>query len=210
VGVSIHIQPEDVWSFFEANEERLSREMVAIAENEETEYAVYLTENDGYPLFSVCKGDKEPEYEEVAISHNDCTDTAKRCFVRYLFPVVVSSNTTTFDHEDEEEDAEDYTKQEQEDAIYQREDELAFALGDFLQVVLEEGCYGSEIIDIYGLQVINEILDHFLEYLANQYDFRIYRPTLFSDESGEYYVEYPYSDEEEDDLSDSLSYGVIG
>jgi len=211
VGVNIHIQPEEVWSFFQKNKERLSEEMVAIAENEETEYAVYLTEDEGYPQFSVCKGDKEPEYEEGAISERDCTDTAKKCFVRYLFPVVVSGKKIPFDvDEDEDEDDPRFTKQEQEDAAYEREDELMFALGDFLQTVLREGADGSEVIDTYGIQIMNEILDHVLEYLAYEHDFLIYRPTFLAEESGECYVEYPYNELDGEDLSDSLSYGSLG
>ena len=43
MGASIHIQPENIWSFFQKNRKRLSEEMVSIAENDDTEYAVYLT-----------------------------------------------------------------------------------------------------------------------------------------------------------------------
>lgn len=56
MGVKIYIPAADVWSFFENNKKRLSEEMVIIAENTETEYAVYLTEENGYPLFVVCQG----------------------------------------------------------------------------------------------------------------------------------------------------------
>ena len=89
MGVKIYIPAADVWSFFENNKKRLSEEMVIIAENTEIEYAVYLTEENGYPLFVVCQGSNDAEYNEGAISQKDCEDTAQRCFLRYLYPLTI-------------------------------------------------------------------------------------------------------------------------
>ena len=49
MGVKVYVPAGDVWSFFQSNIDRLKNEMVAIAENEDTKYAVYLTEDKGYP-----------------------------------------------------------------------------------------------------------------------------------------------------------------
>lgn len=206
MGTKIHIPADEVWSFFQKNKDRLSEEMVVIAENTDTEYAVYLTEEDDYPLFAVCKGGSDSEYEEGAISQQDCTDTAKQCYRRYLFPVVVTSEKTS-DEPWEEDDVDTITAQMMEDAVYEREDELMLAMGDFLQVVLQEGSDGSEVIDTYGMDFINELLDHILSYIASDCGLPVYRPTFLTDELGnEDYVEYPYNEEEED-LADSLSRG---
>lgn len=197
MGVNIHIPADEVWSFFQKNKDRCSKEMIAIAENTDTEYAVYLTEENGYPSFSVCKGDDEPEYEEGAISENDCTDTAKRCFLKYLFPVIVT-NERAIPHstlDDEEDDEDEFgTRQDMEDTIYEREDELRLAMCDFLQVVLQEGNDGTEIMDTYGSGLVDEILDHVLEYIATECCLDVYRPTLITDEETgcEMYTEYPY------------------
>ena len=51
--VKIYVEPDDTWDFFDDNLYRLKEEMVLIAENEETEYSVFITENNGNPLFSV-------------------------------------------------------------------------------------------------------------------------------------------------------------
>lgn len=205
MGVKIHIPADKVWSFFQENKKRLSEEMVVIAENTETEFAVYLTEDADYPLFVVCKGSADSEYEEAAISENDCADTAKKCYLRYLFPIVVTTGKVP--EEPDDEDIEDLTAQEMDDAMYEREDELALALGDFLQVVLGDCSDGSEIIDTYGMDMINDILDHILLYLATEMDFPIYRPTyLIEDDGSEVYVEYPYNEDEDEDLADSLSH----
>lgn len=213
MGVNIHIPADEVWSFFQKNKERCSKEMIAIAENTDTEYAVYLTEENGYPSFCVCKGDDSPEYEEGAISENDCTDTAKRCFLEYLFPVVVTNDRAIPHPELDDDEDELETRQAIEDAIYEREDELRLAMCDFLQVVLCEGDYSTEIVDACESGMVDEILDHVLEYIATVYCLDVYRPTLITDDEDgcEMYTEYPYDPDvpfeetykgiEEDDLT---------
>lgn len=205
MGVKVYVPADDVWVFFHKNIRRLSEEMVVIAENTETEYAVYLTEDEGYPLFCVCKGDCAPEYEEGAINQCDCAETVKRCCANYLFPIVVSSNKQMVDESLEDDDA-PLSEQEMDDLIYEREDELLLAIGDFILTASQEGCDGSDIIDTYGLEVISDILDNTLQYIAGR-GFLVYRPTLTVDENGkEVFVEYPYNEPDEEDLADNLSH----
>lgn len=202
MSVKIHIPADEVWSFFFKNKERCIEEMVEIAANDETEYAVYLTEDEGYPMLSVCHGDDEPEYEEGTISKDDCTETAKRMFVRYLFPVTVTCGKTVFQDsiaknaEPDEED--DSSEQDRLDEIYERDDELTLALCDFLKVVFEEDVDGAELLESYTESVILEILDEFLDCLAANHCFTdIRRPTFITDpETGEeFFTEFPYDPE---------------
>lgn len=195
MGVKIYIPSDKVWPFFTENKDRLSEEMVVIAENTSTEYAVYLTEDDGYPLFEVCKGNSDSEYEEGAINSRDCEETVKRCCLRYLFPVVVTADKTTEElvEQDDTCDLKDLTEQEMEDIIYDREDELMLAMGDFLQIALQDCEDGTEIIDSYGIELVGEILEDVLKCIAQQYGFPVYRPTFLTDELGkEIYTEFPY------------------
>jgi hypothetical protein len=205
MGVKIHVPAEEIWSFFQKNKSRLVEEMVVVAENDETEYAVYITEGDGYPCLSVCKGREAPEYEEGAINAKDCMDTADRCFKQYLFPVTVTTGDKRyFPSHDFDDDVKpmNYAQQEKEDAVYEREDELQLAICDFLQVTLQDGCDGREVMDIYGLEMVDEILNSVLQSLAHDYGFPVYRPTLYTDEAtGEdEYTEYPYNDDIDDDI----------
>lgn len=192
--VQIYIPADDVWLFFQSNIDRLKKEMVAIAENEDTGYAVYLTEDKGYPSFAVCKDDEKPEYEEGAINESDCAETAKRCFVRYLFPVVVNDRKgipqTMWDEDDEE----DMMKQDMQDSVYEREDELRLALYDFLAVALSLDGDPVEVVEREcGSGFIDETRDYFLEYLGLEQCLEIYRPMFLTDDTGsEIYTEYPY------------------
>lgn len=200
MGVIIHIEPEDIWQFFQKNKKRLKKEMVLIAENEETEYALYLTEEDNLPLFSVCKGDGEPEYEEGAVNEKDCADTAKQCCAKYLMPVTVRSARRYGGvlEDDDEGDTPLSTRQEQEETIENREWELLFAMGDFLMTATKDDTCsdGSDYVDTYGAVVVQDILDTLLPMLAEEYGLAVYRPTMMDDgETGEeVFVEYPYND----------------
>jgi len=195
MGVKIYVAAEDVWSFFQGNTARLKKEMVAIAENEDTEYAVYLTEDKGYPSFSVCKGDSKPEYQEGAISEHDCTETAKRCYVRYLCPVVVNNEKgfpkSSFEEPDE---PEGLTEQDKQDNVYVREDELRFAMCDFLKVALNLDCDPVEIMSDCGAPLVDDVLDAILEYIGIEHGLEVYRPMFLIDEDSgdEVYTEYPY------------------
>lgn len=197
MGASIHIQPENIWSFFQKNRKRLSEEMVAIAENDDTEYAVYLTEEDGLPHFCVCKGDGAPEYEEGAINEQDCADTAKKCCVQYLFPVTVTSRRGKPYAFDEEDAVADLVEPDQEDTIYEREDDLFFALYDFLNVVLQSDESNVDAAEIFDQDSLETILDSILEDLATNFGMPIYRPMMVEDGNGcEVYTEYPYGEPE--------------
>lgn len=195
MGANVYITPDAVWDFFSNNKERLKKEMVVIAENDDTNYAVYLTEDCNLPLFLVCKGSEKPEYKEWA-DEEDCSEIARKFYSTYLFPVIVTNDKFTKEIDEPEEDL---TRQEMEDAQYEREDELMLALGDFLSVVIQEGDDGTDVLDAYGQDFFDEILDHFLEYIAQECCIPVYRPMILTDEETgcEIYTEYPYNDEYE-------------
>lgn len=176
MGVNIHIPADEVWSFFQKNKDRCTKEMVIVAENTDTKYEVCLTEDNGYPSFVVCKGDGTSEYEEGAISENDCTYTAWNCYRRYLFPVAERDGRTYVlgDGNDEAE-----LRQQMEDIVYEREDELRLALYDFLQVVLKGSADedSPDILDMLDDDMLDTLLDFFLEFLAD-FGINVWRPTI--------------------------------
>lgn len=207
MGVIIHIEPENIWEFFQKNKKRLKKEMVLIAENEETEYSLYLTEEDGLPLFSVCKGDDEPEYEEGAVNEKDCTDTAKQCCVKYLLPVTVHSKKS-FNDAWNDSDTSFASRGEQAEVIENREWELLFAMAEFIMVATKDDTCsdGSDYVDTYGADMVLDVLEDLLQKLAEDQGLFVYRPMMMEDdETGEeIYVEYPYNDPA--DFEDNVGY----
>ena len=191
MGIKIHVNPGDVWDFFDKNLARLAKEMVLIAENEDTDYSIYLTEDQNYPLLSVYKNDLKL-YEEGVISRTDCEKTTKGLYTKYLFPLVVTSKD--FDSASEEAllFGEPASKQDIEDEIYERSDELYLATIDFLQVLL--GYRDPDmLISEYG-DITEEFLDSTCEFLSEEYGIPIFRPMFVVDEEtgDETYTEFPY------------------
>ena len=212
MSATIHLKPKEVWSFFEENETRLSKEMVAIAENRATEYFVYLTEEGGLPKLYVYKGDVAI-YGDWAASEVDCVETTKDIYTKYLFPIMMYSDDFPLNEEEElfmqeimEEVDAPAPCQEMDDAIYERADELHFATRDFLEILfscegdLEEYCGGEEP---RLMEMIEDFLDTICLQFKEKHNISIYRPMWISDEETgeELFVEFPY-DELEDELED--------
>lgn len=208
MGVNIHLKPTEVWPFFAENKARLESEMVAIAENEETSHSVYLTEENGCPLLSVYKEDTKL-YEEGAVSAADSESTTKQIYLKYLFPVVVHEPKYNFQSDLDEEDDEELTAemelQMMEDEIYEREDALMFAMQDFLEIVLNCNT-PSQIKELYGEDLVDELLDSFCRLLAEEHLISVYRPTFVTDEETgeESYVEYPYLDVDDEGATGAM------
>ena len=205
MGVQITLAVDEVWDFFQTNKSRLHNEQVAIAENPDTGYAVFLTEDRGYPLIRAGKWDGKIEEEECAVFEDDCARTVKRLYLKFLFPVVlvddkyVSSKSEDEEQKKYEEEMEyELTHREMEDIIFEREDELSLATSDFLDVVLEVSA-GHSAAEFYGDDFVQEVMDHILVYLSDVHGMEIYRPTLITDpETGsEIYTEYPYGESDD-------------
>ena len=198
MGVHIHIPADAVWGFFQASRKRLNKEMVLIAENTDTEYAVYLTEENDLPVLAVAKGNEKIEYIEPCVSEEDCTAVSKKFYTRYLFPVVITDNKyVPGDNPDGGKEESDETWMDIEDAMYERDDELRLAMADFLAIALQEGDNdGTNILEAYGYEAVDEILDGFLKELSEDYGFHIYRPMIITEkESGcEVFTEFPYDE----------------
>lgn len=197
-GVNIYVPANELWGFYEQNKKRCQDEMVLVAENTNTNYAVYMTDDDGTLMFSVCRGEDAPEYEEYVMDSDDCEVSAKKLFLRYLVPftvvdgkAVISGDST----DDPDEDDASLSRQDMEDEIYRRDDELDIAIKEFLAVVLEEKD-GESVALEHGEGFVSEVLHHILEYLTNEHCIQIYRPMFFSDDDTgcEVYSEFPYEE----------------
>lgn len=182
---NIYIKPKSVWAFCKNNPQRVKEEIVTIAENTETGYAVTVTEEKGYPYIAVYHNDNdETEFEEIAINEPDCERTVEKAYLNYLFPVTIVDEKESIIPEEENESVLD--------EIYEREDQLYLAMVDFLETVLNDD--GNAIIEEAGRAAIEDILDNTLMYMAETYGFQVYRPTFITDEEtgAEWFVEFPY------------------
>lgn len=96
---------------------------------------------------------------------------------------------------DEDDDEDDSVSESAENyAILEREGELKLAAEDFLEVALYSSTAGFTNLKVLTDDEVDEMLDHFLEYLARRFDIKdIYRPMYLRDDKDElFYTEEPY------------------
>ena len=210
MGLEVYVKPKEAWDFFAENIKRLADEQVAIAENNETDYFVYMTEDKGCPLLSVWRGEHSKMYEEPAVNRHDLEVTLKRIYLKYLTPLVVDSEKK-FPINKEPEPPEDVRDPELElvimqDEVYKREDDLQLATDDYLLELLCCKSY-EQMIKEYG-NFVDEFLERVCEILADEFSISVYRPKFeYDEETGiEEFVEFPYElpkedNEEENDSS---------
>lgn len=193
MAVDVFVPADCVWGFFHSKLEQMKKEMVAIAENKETGYTIYLTEGSGFPVLSVCKGDAPPEYEELTPTQEDCLEAVKRLYVRFLLPTTVEYDSAPKEEVDDCYDDDLYELREME--MFQRDAILQAAMSDLLDVVLYYDDPNASTLADLGADFIEEVLSTFLQYLADDHGFEVYRPMYVESEDGcETYSEFPYND----------------
>lgn len=218
-GVKLYLATSKIWTYFFENIDRLQDNEDCIAEDPESGWALYLTANTIFPQLVVYAGDKAVLYRFIR-NEDECSKWAVYLIMRFVAniqtedgpnetkeeePKIINLTMTSENNSAEVPDddiEEDDEEQKILDMIYEREDELTQGMGDLLAVILCEEDF-SAVKEMYGEQFINEVVDDFLQYLAEQHNVSIYRPTLEVDpETGcEVLKEFPYGwDEEYEDI----------
>lgn len=209
--VKLYISTDKIWGHFFENVDRLLDNEDCVAESKQNRTSLYITANGIFPQL-VLYADDKAMFSHTIATKDECSNWAVYLITRYV--AGVQTEGTPEKKEDKpkiidlpmrkEENpepvdvpADDYDEDEEEqhilDTIYEREDELTQSMGDFLAVVLCEDDF-SAVKEVYGEKFINECVDDFLQYLSDQHNVSIYRPTLETDpETGcEVLKEYPY------------------
>lgn len=182
------LTPSEVWKFFDDNGFKFTSKVFEIAENKEFGVVIYLSAEGINPSFIVTQDDITV-CEEVAISPIDCERTVEEIYDEYLTSKVIDVidggkasplplPAVASDEEDDDHELE----------IEAREADLDEALYGFLSAVVDD----SRELDYLEPDIIEDIKDHFLEYLAREHGFAIYRPMYLEDDEGGWFEEYPY------------------
>lgn len=209
----IHILPVEGWGYFVKNKDRLSKELVEIASNEDTNTSVYMTEEDGSPYLYVYRDDKK-------IFQSECTtvfETERNLrvvYAQYLTPVRIVVEETELEEEsdisgysDVETPAPDdndvppckgldeMTEDEFQEYVSEREDAIFAAVTALIEVLTEDDI-GNLSIAKEDDSKLDNIVDHIVEHLAINCGLCIRRPmTVIEDESGLHVrTEYPYEE----------------
>lgn len=184
----IILKPHEVWKYYIKHKADIENTMYEIASNESYGIVIYLSEDvNGVACITVNADDSEV-YSESVVNDIDCQKTVSKIYDNYLTDKVIELlDALAF-----EEAGADESLLEQEDSIAEREEELDGLVYDFVFGVLGDSAYD------YGVEfefddMLEDIKDHFLEYMFRKYELPIYRPMVLEDENGDdFFEEYPY------------------
>lgn len=82
----IHIQPVELWTYYDENRLRLCDELVEIASNEDTKTSVYVTDEENYPYLYVYRDDKKI-FESKCWSQYVAERNLREIYASYLAPL---------------------------------------------------------------------------------------------------------------------------
>lgn len=189
---TIHITPEKVWGYFFDHFEELQTKMHLIAENPDFGIEIYVTEDESMPQF-VVQADSVQVYVEDTYNEKDCTRTAQEIYDDYLTEKVINKLLDPQDDDDDESvgyDDYEYEDGDLQESIDDREATLEWAMREFLEIVLDSSnVFANSEIDL----IVEDCLDHILEYVARKHGVDIYRPMWIEYDDGEVECEdYPY------------------
>lgn len=204
----IHIQPVELWTYYEENRLRLCDELVEIASNEDTKTSVYVTDEDNHPYLYVYRDDKKI-FESKCWTQYVAERNLREIYASYLAPLKVVGGTavkaeeTTKFPEDEDDDVdtppfddlEAMTEDEWTEYCDEREGVIRDGVLALIDILTEDETSSLEL-SAEDDDSFDTVVDKIVEYLAIKCGFRIRRPMeIVDDDSGELVrSDYPYED----------------
>ena len=186
------LEPEEVWDYAMEHIDELIGVQTEIACHKDYGVEIYLTATNIYSLKVIVEADQVEVYEEKIINDVDCCKTIEKVYDNYLTSnalELLGGEIVVQKSQSEEE--------ENEENIEERENELDSCVYEFVESVL--GFNSTYDIGDFP-EVLDDLKEHFLEYMARKHSIPIYRPMYLEDEEGEeFYEEYPYECIEFDD-----------
>lgn len=177
-----------VWDYFLENKKELESYIHKIASSTIFGTEIYITNTDGHPCFMVTQ-DEYTILEQEVHSKEECSATARELYDDYLTDRVVTILSGVSDGVDEDE----LTAMEIEDIIDEREGILDAAAMSFVLTVTDDN-----FVDVTGEEfdaLIDDLKEHFLEYLYKKHGISVYRPMYLEFEDGTVELsEYPYEE----------------
>ncbi len=183
--MTVTITPTEAWDYYQSHKEELKTSMHRIAENLDFGTEVYITEDEGSAAVVVTADDEEVLREPI-VDREDCQDAVRRAFDSYL----TSKYLSAIGGNDEDDGDELY--------IAEREDELSEAIVDFISAVAPDDCCTIGM-DMFDPEMIEDLKDHFLEYMYRKWKISPYRPMYLRFDDGDELLDYPYEEMEFED-----------
>lgn len=203
----IHIQPVELWTYYEENRLRLYDELVEIASNEDTKTSVYVTDEDNHPYLYVYRDDKKI-FESKCWTQYVAERNLREIYASYLAPLKIVGGSAAKEEETEVPDDEDedvdtppfddlaaMTEEEWDTYCDEREDVIHDAVLSLIDILTEDETSSLELSSEDD-DSFNTVVDKIVEYLAIKCGFRVRRPMEVVDDDTGLLVrtDYPYEE----------------
>lgn len=211
MSANIIVQASEVWGYFQKKKSDLFGTMILIAENPEYGTEIYISNDCGYPDITVT-ADNMAVAEEIPTNQTQCYLTMIDLYndyltvraVKLLAEIERDLEKVTMKGSEEELGESDacseissvLTKEDELEIIEDREDWLDLAVSDFIAVATDETLWHDD--PHYG-EIIEDVKDHFCEYLARKHNLPVRRPMYLEYPDGVKFEEYPYENMEFED-----------
>lgn len=183
----IYIQPESVWPYFMKWKRKDEDDMECLATNDDYGVEIYAScETVGEVEIAVL-ADDEGIFHKVVYTQSDCETLVSELFDSFLTSKAVEmlglyDNVDIYGDDEEKEVDEEHI-------IEEREDDL-----DILFWNLVDDVCGDEKGNVVTDEMVDDVKEKVLGYLARKYRVKIYRPMYLIDNASNdlFFAEYPY------------------
>lgn len=171
------VKVDDLWDYFVQHRLELANSYHMIASSEDGEFEIYLTDEYGFPAFSIEYEEEEIYFVETC-SALDAKTTYEDLLHQYIYKSVISSDDSG-EYEDEEDDA------------VARCEEISCAVYDLLYVLLEARPESCDFTDEDYDKIASVVEQH----LFDNYGISVRHPT----EADGAIIEYPFGEPDQEE-----------
>ena len=189
--MDVIVKPSQLWAYYKDNQKDMTTSMHMVASNKDFGVEIYLCDDEGHPNLSI-HVDETLLLENICISKNDLEDTAEEMYDTYLTNKAIGA-IAEIEEANKEEEVDNSDEQFDIDV---REYDLDVAVADFVNIATDN----LKAHKLLSEEAIDDIKDHFLQYLYLKHGLEIYRPMFLEFEDGtEEFKTHPYPDLELED-----------
>lgn len=184
---NIKIRASEVWDYFHKYQSEFEDKMEQIAARVDYGVDIFLTSDHGFPNIVVMHDDLNV-YEETIYGKKYCANAVSDIYDRFLTGNAFSELAGVDTQQKSTDDSDNASVLEEQDAIAESEAYLDEAVLEFLTAVLD-----TANLNLCDDEIIEDVKDHFLEYLFRKHRLGIFRPMFLDYGNGDVRLEeYPY------------------
>ena len=175
---NIIVEAKDIWSYFQEHRAELLHDMVTVAENDDFDVIIYLTNDGGKPSLMI----ESSNVQSTEYSIDDeasCEATVAEAYDTYLTDKIIE----VIAEEEMEADL------ELEATMEEREADIT----SFFERLIED-LFPDEPILYTDLMsdLVEDCKEHLLEWFYRKHGLSVYRPMELEDDEGVFVEDYPY------------------